>query len=120
MAFKVGDKVRVVGEANEIEVVDIHFGSSYCRGPNGGLPQWFWNSCLEPIGGTFAGILAPPPTPDTPTLRDQFAMSALGGLLAVFPMTSRDLAYGPNGHLYATAAYRLADAMLAARKSTGV
>lgn len=47
---------------------------------------------------------------NTPTLRDQFAMSALQGLLA------NNWRYEMSDELFTQRAYRLADAMLEARK----
>lgn len=51
---------------------------------------------------------------NTPTLRDQFAMSALQGLLANPQCTPMGMSFEPDAlsHL----AYRLADTMLEARK----
>lgn len=50
--------------------------------------------------------------PDAMTLRDQFAMSALPAVVAVFDKYSPDVATHEN---FATEAYRIADAMLAER-----
>lgn len=51
---------------------------------------------------------------NTPTLRDQFAMSALQGLLANQQCTPMGMSFEPDG--LSRHAYRLADAMLEARK----
>lgn len=49
-----------------------------------------------------------------PTLRDQFAMSALQGLLANQQCTPMGMSFEPD--VLSRRAYRLADAMLEARK----
>ena len=51
---------------------------------------------------------------NTPTLRDQFAMSALQGLLANPQCTPMGMSFEPDALSHR--AYRLADAMLEARK----
>ena len=51
---------------------------------------------------------------NTPTLRDQFAMSALQGLLANQQCTPMGMSFEPDA--LSRRAYRLADAMLEARK----
>lgn len=51
------------------------------------------------------------PTPETLTLRDQFAMAALTAV-----MSCEDPLYEPTPEFVANRAYRLADAMLTARK----
>lgn len=51
---------------------------------------------------------------NTPTLRDQFAMSALQGLLANQQCTPMGMSFEPD--YLSRRAYRLADAMLEARK----
>lgn len=51
---------------------------------------------------------------NTPTLRDQFAMSALQGLLANPQCTPMGMSFEPD--VLSRRAYRLADAMLEARK----
>jgi hypothetical protein len=67
-------------------------------------------------------ILPPPPsttTENTMTLRDHLASQALNGLLASSEANSAVWANNPalNGHDHlAKTAYRLADAMLTARK----
>lgn len=51
---------------------------------------------------------------NTPTLRDQFAMSALQGVLANQQCTPMGMSFEPD--VLSRRAYRLADAMLEARK----
>lgn len=51
---------------------------------------------------------------NTPTLRDQFAMSALQGLLANQQCAPMGMSFEPDA--LSRRAYRLADAMLEARK----
>ncbi len=51
---------------------------------------------------------------NTPTLRDQFAMSALQGLLANHQCAPMGMSFEPD--YLSRRAYRLADAMLEARK----
>ena len=51
---------------------------------------------------------------NTPTLRDQFAMSALQGLLPNHQVAPMGASFSPD--ILSRRAYRLADAMLEARK----
>lgn len=68
------------------------------------MPKWRWpEPHLPPTGGYYIG----------PSLRDQFAMSALTGLLAV---ETNSKAFDGDSSELAKCAYRLADAMLKARE----
>ena len=143
--FKVGDRVRALdkprSEARGVKpvprvmgcvgvITDIH--DAYCEG-EGYYCVDFDNGNFDHISGVYLERVATPPPAAPPpaappppaalTLRDQFAMAALTGLLAD-PDTADAETYGNETYeetrdSMCKAAYDYADAMLAARSKGG-
>lgn len=110
--FKVGDRVEFCSGTKDAEqgtVVDVNEdGYVIVYGDEMGLGSWE-PSQLVLIGFSSAPNYLPGAAKDARTLRDEFAMAALTGLVGREDALS-------NACLQARAAYILADAMMEARK----
>lgn len=103
--FKVGDRVRRAGTGTEDVVVDLD-KSGYPILSRDIVTDTGWCGGLEKVTDS-------PPQSESPTLRDQFAMAALTGILASGAPDPDNSDFETIAH----ASYIHADAMLKARES---